>query len=91
MSQRVECFGYTLTEGPPFITGENFIFTWREWTTVDCGSVGLRLQAVTVNHLLLYQGMKSLRVPPQNTPSTSPVTPPNNIQKLADDPKPGCR
>jgi len=46
---------------------------------------------VMVNHLLLYQGMKSLRVPPQNTPSASPVTPPNNIQKLAVDCNPGFR
>lgn len=91
LSHWTACFGFTLTGRPSLTTGENFSLIWRKPTTIDSGSEGLQLQAVTVNHFLLYQGIKSLRVPPQNTPSTSPVTPPNNIQKLADDRNPGCR
>ncbi len=55
------------------------------------GRRGFNYRQLRLIIFLLYQGMKSLRVPPQNTPSTNPVIPPNNIQKLADDRNPGCR
>ncbi|WP_176428123.1 hypothetical protein [Pantoea sp. VS1] len=65
LNRKKDSLEFTLTGRPSLTTGENFSLIWCKPTTIDSGSEGLQLQAVTVNHFLLYQGMKSLRVPPR--------------------------